>query len=243
MVNTFLVDSDFQKSAQLLDVKRLGKQRVEAYQILNLIVNIRILSLKSGISYDSKTNNFQSFVRDLKKWYTNQPFVYILTDKYDSESKIILSEDKKPTISEEQRVVKMGFCNHPIVEMWYGYEDALKEYIDAHIEEWIRRGYKNTMKSYGVKSKSRPKWCEWIKFHENHKGALLNKELEREEKPWYQLKEDFVSAPKFEDYIWVTYNLQIKENKPKKGMAKKATETSSTTNVQKRLLSKMRLKM
>lgn len=36
MVNTFLISSDFDKNAQLLDNARLGKQRVEAYQILNI---------------------------------------------------------------------------------------------------------------------------------------------------------------------------------------------------------------
>jgi hypothetical protein len=202
MVNTFLVDSDYSKSAEQLDSRRLGKQRVEAYQILNLIENIRILSEKSGIIY-KQISDFQIFVKQIKKWYTNQSFVYILTDKYDPSSKLIQSEDKKPIIPLEQRVVKLGFCNHPAVEMWYGYEDALKEYIDAHIREWIHRGYKNTMKIYDVKTKIHPEWCGWSKIHENHKGALLGKELDRKEKPWYQYKEDFLVVKKFDDYIWV----------------------------------------
>jgi len=202
MVNTFLVNSDYSKSAQQLDYRRLGKQRVEAYQILNLIENIRILSVESGIVY-TKFPTFQLFVKEIKKWYSKQLFIYILSDKYNSNSKLIKSPEKKPDISDEQRIIKLGFCNHPIVEMWYGYEDALKEYIDAHIQEWINRGYKNTMKLYGVKSAKHPEWCEWTNIHENHKGALLAKELDREEKPWYQYKEDFVCAKKFDDYIWV----------------------------------------
>ena len=36
---TFLPYSDFEKSAQVLDYKRLGKQRVEAYQIIETIKN------------------------------------------------------------------------------------------------------------------------------------------------------------------------------------------------------------
>jgi len=35
---TFLPYSDFKKSARCLDYKRLGKQRVEAYQILNCLL-------------------------------------------------------------------------------------------------------------------------------------------------------------------------------------------------------------
>lgn len=206
MVNTFLVDSNFSKSAELLDSKRLGKQRVEAYQILNLIQNIKILSHQSGIQQKS---DFQTFVKELKKWYMSQSFVYILSDKYDPNSSLIKSADKKPSISNDQRVIKMGFCNHPVVEMWYGYEDALKEYIDAHIYEWLRRGYKNTMAIYEIKTKNHPEWCDSVEIHENHKAALLKKELERNEKSWYQEKKDFVNTKPFVDYIWIK---QIKKS-------------------------------
>lgn len=44
MVNTFLVDRDFVASARKLDSPRLGKQRVEAKQILTILENLRILS-------------------------------------------------------------------------------------------------------------------------------------------------------------------------------------------------------
>lgn len=39
MVNTFLPYSNFDKIAKVLDNKRLGKQRVEAYQIINILTN------------------------------------------------------------------------------------------------------------------------------------------------------------------------------------------------------------
>ena len=29
--------------------------------------------------------------------------------------------------------------------MWRGYEDALKAYLNACIDEWVRRGYRNQM--------------------------------------------------------------------------------------------------
>jgi hypothetical protein len=196
MVNTFLVDSDYRKSAQQLDSRRLGKQRVEAYQILNLIENIRILSEKSKIMLTSYSD-FQIFVREIKKWYQSLGYVYVISGDQ------IVEQDKGIAIEKDQRMIKMGFCNHPVVEMWYGYEDALKEYIDAHIEEWLRRGYKNTMRIYNVKTMDHPKWCSWIQLHDNHKGALLRKEVEREEKTWYQTKEDFLSVESFEDYIWI----------------------------------------
>ena len=39
-MQTFLPYEDFTKTAQCLDYKRLGKQRVEAYQILRILKNI-----------------------------------------------------------------------------------------------------------------------------------------------------------------------------------------------------------
>jgi hypothetical protein len=37
-MQTFLPYSDFQKSVEVLDYRRLGKQRVESYQILNVLL-------------------------------------------------------------------------------------------------------------------------------------------------------------------------------------------------------------
>jgi hypothetical protein len=196
MVNTFLVDSNFDTSASLLDSRRLGKQRVEAYQILNILENLRILSGQSGIRC---MGDFNTFVNEIKQWYAKQAFVYILC-----EDGLIEYEDKKNiTLEPNQRVIKMGFSTHPAVEMWYGYEDALKEYIDAHINQWIKRGYKNTMKIYNVKAKKYPGWVYWEHFHDNHKGALLKKELDRNEKPWYQNMKLFTESSPFIDYIWI----------------------------------------
>ena len=49
MVNTFLVDPDFRVSASKLDRVRLGKQRVEAYQILIVIRQYRFLARYFGL--------------------------------------------------------------------------------------------------------------------------------------------------------------------------------------------------
>ena len=49
MVNTFLLATDFKVSASKLDNLRLGKQRVEAYQILNTLNQLRFLAKNFGI--------------------------------------------------------------------------------------------------------------------------------------------------------------------------------------------------
>jgi hypothetical protein len=87
--------------------------------------------------------------------------------------------------------------------MWYGYKPALCAYINAHIQEWISRGYLNTMKMYTLKgTEEKPSWALDKNFHQNHRGALLLKEIDRKEAPWYSKKKEFVEAPKFEGYVW-----------------------------------------
>lgn len=79
-MQTFIPYSDFHKVAKCLDNKRLGKQRVEAWQI----------------------------------------YLALTIENY-------------------------GWKNHPIVKMWKGYETALLDYGLYICDEWIKRGYKDTM--------------------------------------------------------------------------------------------------
>jgi hypothetical protein len=79
-LQTFLISKIPSETAEILDRQRLGKQRVEAVQILN-----------------------------------------VLTGKSE------------------------GWKNHPAVRMWVGHERfLLDEYLCAMIDEWAKRGYKNT---------------------------------------------------------------------------------------------------
>jgi hypothetical protein len=117
-MQTFLPYSDVIKSVQCLDDKRLGKQRVEAMQILKALSN--------------------------------------------------------PTY---------GWQNHPAVKMWRGYEALLTKYMNEAINEWIRRGFKNTMQKsqkyiffdYSPYLKMPiPQWWGG-RIHETHKSNLLRK--------------------------------------------------------------------
>lgn len=104
-MQTFLPYPDFQASARVLDRARLGKQRVEARQLLT----------------------------------------------------------------------PRGWANHPAARMWLGYEGALAEYGDAMIEEWMRRGYRNTMPLLGSGG-PRPPWFGDPAFHASHRSNLLRKD-------------------------------------------------------------------
>lgn len=112
-MQTFLPYDSFVKSAQVLDWRRLGKQRVEAMQILK--------ALETG----------------------------------------------------------KGWIHHPITKMWRGYENSLKVYMTVMIEEWIERGYNNTMKFPDILDTiEHPPWLGNEKFHASHRSNLLRKDFE-----------------------------------------------------------------
>ena len=117
-MQTFLPYKSFDESLKTLDWRRLGKQRVESMQILNVLLG---------------------------------------------------------------RTETKGWRNHPITRMWDGYEDALKMYFNLCVEEWVDRGYNNTMVLEDVPEWGKIKYPHWLgddKFHSSHRANLLRKDKE-----------------------------------------------------------------
>ena len=113
-MQTFLPYPDFKKTAECLDWRRLGKQRIEAMQILRALEN----------------HNY-------------------------------------------------GWQNHPAVNMWRGFEAMLAVYHNTIIEEWISRGYRNSMKIIAPNSAAiSPSWLGNSDFHASHRSNLLRKDPE-----------------------------------------------------------------
>lgn len=133
-MQTFLPYPSFISSAQCLDWRRLGKQRVEARQILR--------TLQHG----------------------------------------------------------GGWANHPAVRMWRGHEGALKLYGDCMIDEWVRRGYRNTMPrlwNYVDNAGPYPPWFGDLVFHASHRSNLLRKDPD-----WYG-QFGWTEGPDL-PYVWPT---------------------------------------
>lgn len=110
---TFLPYPDFARSAKCLDWKRLGKQRVESYQIIMALT-----------------------------------------------------------------VPGSSWRFHPAVTMWDGHVSQLVQYMDAIVEEWVRRGYVNNMVvphmlDHGDEA---PRWLGDPRLHDSHKSNLLRKD-------------------------------------------------------------------
>lgn len=117
-MQTFLPYPSFAETAAVLDRQRLGKQRVEAWQILR-------------------------------------------------------------TLRGEG---KLGWRNHPAVLMWTGHERALAAYGLAICDEWLLRGYQDTMRPRfedALVSDQRdsgfPLWLGNPPFHASHRANLLRK--------------------------------------------------------------------
>lgn len=117
-MQTFLTDLDFAKTARQLDSKRLGKQRVEAWQIFQAIRN------------------------------------------------------------------GTGWKNHPCVKMWAGYTKLLLCYQGFICDEWVRRGYKQTMfqgnSAVTLSDSDIPYWIKDESVFEtlitSHKSNLIRKD-------------------------------------------------------------------
>ena len=115
-MQTFLPYKSFEQSLKSLDYRRLGKQRVEAMQILNVLLG---------------------------------------------------------------RTETKGWRNHPIVRMWEGYENALKQYFNECVDEWIAQGYNNNMEYEIIEGDIiYPPWLGNDLFHSSHRANLLRKDSE-----------------------------------------------------------------
>lgn len=136
-MQTFLPYSDFKKTARSLDRMRLGKQRVETFQILKAL-----------------------------------------------------------------RDESNGWRNHPATRMWDGYEDALAVYGIAICQEWIGRGYKDTMlerfEARLTRNRKHAHYPWWIgdeDFHISHQSNLVRKMPE-----FYEPQ--FPGIPNDLPYVW-----------------------------------------
>jgi len=117
-MQTFLPYPSFVESARCLDYRRLGKQRVEAYQILR-------------------------------------------------------------TLTGESQ----GWKNHPAVLMWEGYPQLLACYGAEICTEWIRRGYRDSIRPkfrafllHSFADEYMPVWFEDERLHASHRSNLLRKD-------------------------------------------------------------------
>ncbi len=90
-----------------------------------------------------------------------------------------------------------GWLNHPAVTMWRGYEDSLLHYKNVMINEWIERGYNNTMEVISIKNSfDLPHWLGDERIHASHRSNLLRKDRKYYSQFKWHESDDL-------DYYWV----------------------------------------
>ncbi|MCF8034895.1 MAG: hypothetical protein K9K66_17140 [Desulfarculaceae bacterium] len=75
------------------------------------------------------------------------------------------------------RTTKQGWRRHPAVLMWQGCAEALKLYLNACLDEWAARGFKNSIPREKVDQR-KLKWPWWLgreELHGSHRANLLRK--------------------------------------------------------------------
>lgn len=196
MVTTFLLHTNFSQSAKLLDYRRLGKQRLEAKEIWEFLKQLRLIA--SLFNIEDFPREKDTSVEERQNWITK-----VMSSMKDRNiKKIILRNDQVSYVykgdngtyksDDNQKVITLAYKGNPAVRLWLGFEDGLLEYYNAHVREWISRGYKNTMPIFDVKNSPRPKWTYNDDIIRRFKSMLMKRELERNENLWYSLKRDFV---------------------------------------------------
>lgn len=100
---------------------------------------------------------------------------------------------------------KGGWINHPATKMWRGYEIELCRYGLAMCEEWVERGYNDSLAqffadslwSYASDNSNPlvPLWMGDANFHASHRSNLLRKD------PLFYSKYKWSEPPDL-PYIW-----------------------------------------
>lgn len=109
-----------------------------------------------------------------------------------------------------------GWRRHPAAKMWQGYEEAIVRYTLTMCEEWVGRGYGDSVavkitenaadrldltvvRSQAQLRKARklPRWLGDASFHRSHQSNLVRKD------PAYY-KPIFGEVPDDLDYVWPT---------------------------------------
>ncbi|MCJ7636175.1 MAG: hypothetical protein MUO21_01655, partial [Nitrososphaeraceae archaeon] len=73
--------------------------------------------------------------------------------------------------------ITKGWRHHPAVRAWEPFVIALKYYANCCIDEWIRRGKKNTLPHYELPpgTITMPWWVKWDRLHQSHRAMLFRK--------------------------------------------------------------------
>lgn len=145
---TFLPYPDFEKSAKVLDRQRLGKQRLEAKQILE--INLTVMTRDK---YDCEIPDFIPEELQAKIWGKN-------LDRIPHENQPAVRMWR--TYETYLAIYGMVICGEWISR---GYKDNLFDFFDSIYQQ-------------GSIDEDCPPWLGLVKFHVSHQAKLLSKDYQ-----------------------------------------------------------------
>ena len=150
---TFLPYPDFQKSAQVLDRQRLGKQRLEAKQILeiNLGVMLRDKYQCNLTRMQDETHISEEFI--VKYWGEN-----IAKVKFENHPAVRMWRTFEPALALYGMTVCTEWKSRGYVDNLMGFFDSVFGRGDKYIEM--------------------PEWFGLVKFHVSHQAKLISKDYD-----------------------------------------------------------------
>lgn len=103
----------------------------------------------------------------------------------------------------KDRPLREGWVKHPAAVMWQPYLACLRQYYNVVVDEWVRRGYNNTMREAPVSPcVEMPHWLGDERFHASHRSNLLRK------KPEHYGQFDWTEGPDLE-YVWPRLDSEV----------------------------------
>lgn len=171
-MQTFLPFSDFKLCANVLDKKRLGKQRVESYQILKVLLNLAKPNKNGNIPWSNHPA--------VKMWKGYELSLYYYTTAIIDKWK---SYGYKDTIQEKIDELKNKYI--------------IKDIQENTIINYTNKNNNVTDIYFGINSVIiHPPWLMFNEsFHSSHRAALLYKNYE------HYKQFNWEEVPKLE-YIW-----------------------------------------
>lgn len=100
---------------------------------------------------------------------------------------------------------RKGYVNHPLLNIWRGYEDALRLYINTMRKKWISIGRNSNVPLFDLPSSIvMPPWFGLDEFHSPHRSQLYYKY------PEHYSQFNWVEANQpVKDYVWTPSSLMV----------------------------------
>lgn len=162
-----------------LNNKHIGKQRVEAMQILHAVIFWRRFMQDVGVP---EHTSVEQLLNSLYQIFKTKDYTYMFNHAGDISERrpkdYVLTEEEK---SQGLWIIRerVGFGFHSATRMWLQYPDALKVYLNASIDDFEQRGGKNNMRRYVIpESYDTPPWVTSRRFIATMHINLLKKNAE-----------------------------------------------------------------